>query len=220
MPLLSLLICTLQCRKALLARLMERLHPQLNPAVQIAIDCDAGEVTIGEKRNRLLDRAAGDYIAFIDDDDLVAEDYVAQILSVLSPQSSALTPPDVVGFRSIRYIDGKLLGNCTYSITVKNNAEIEQPGDRYLFTRTPTHLCPIRREHVLATRFQPWCFGEDRDFAMRVLPRLKTEVFIDQDLYLYYLRTAGQREHEQVHPSRWHDDNARITPSYTLPASR
>jgi len=41
-------------------------------------------MTIGAKRNQLLHRAKGDYVAFVDDDDLVSSDYVNKVLSAVS----------------------------------------------------------------------------------------------------------------------------------------
>ena len=42
---------------------------------EILIQSDTDK-TIGEKRNELLERARGEYIAFIDDDDMIGEDYI------------------------------------------------------------------------------------------------------------------------------------------------
>ncbi len=43
----------------------------------------AGRVTIGEKRNQLIERATGDLIAFFDDDDFYAPDYLAAMAAAL-----------------------------------------------------------------------------------------------------------------------------------------
>jgi glycosyltransferase involved in cell wall biosynthesis len=197
-PRLSILICSIVSRRELLGRLLSRLAPQLTLEVEIVIEEDGGESTIGAKRERLIRRANGDYLAAIDDDDLPSIDYCPRILSALD------TNPDCVGFRSTRYEDGKVIGDCSYSIRNKD-VEDEWDGAEGIrhFKRTPNHLTPIRREFVLKTGFEPWCYGEDRDFERRVFPLLKTEVFIDANLYDYLLVSRAMRGKETCHPDRW-----------------
>lgn len=197
-PRLSILICTIESRRELLARLMAQLTPQLTDAVEVLVDCDAGQATIGSKRQRLIERASGEHLAFIDDDDAIADTYRARIIDALE------NGPDCVGFLSRRFLDGKQIGDCSYSL---KNWRVEDEmnyneGTRY-FRRTPGHLCPIRRDLVLKTGFQPWCTGEDRDFERRIYPLLKTEVFVDAPLYDYLLVSREMRGRETVHPDRW-----------------
>ena len=73
---LSILICSLASRADKLQRLMNVLQPQINDSVELLVKTDNGEMPIGKKRNLLLEEASGAYIAFVDDDDLVSEDYV------------------------------------------------------------------------------------------------------------------------------------------------
>lgn len=206
-PRLSILICSIASRAAMLARLMDRLSPQLTPEVEVLVECDNGGMEIGRKRNVLLERAAGSWICYCDDDDLASEQYVATILGAIA------SDPDCVGFMSNRYQDGKLVGDCSYSIRNARRSDYLSNNCTFRhFIRTPGHLTPVRRCHALATRFQPaWCFGEDRDFERRILPLLKTEVFIDAPMYDYLLVTREHRKGETVHPRRWRGERI-ITP--------
>ena len=71
----SLLICHCVEREKLLERLKERLDKALNEYskfFEIIIDSTSG-VSVGEKRNNLLELAEKEYVCFIDDDDLVSE---------------------------------------------------------------------------------------------------------------------------------------------------
>jgi len=73
--LLSLLICSLKDRQGYLERLMQILDPQLSgieDKVEVIVELDNGERSIGAKRNALLDKAKGEYLAFIDDDDIIS----------------------------------------------------------------------------------------------------------------------------------------------------
>jgi glycosyltransferase involved in cell wall biosynthesis len=205
---LSILICHIASRAAMLERLVAQLTPQLTSAVEVLIETDAGEIEIGRKRNNLLSKAAGDYLCFVDDDDAVHPSYVATILGELE------SSPDCVGFKSNRYQDGKLIGDCSYSIRNAGRSDYLSNNCTFRhFVRTPGHITPVRREHAIATGFQSaWCFGEDRDFERRILPLLKTEVFIDAPMYDYLLVTRENRKGETVHPRRWRGERPRINP--------
>lgn len=176
---LSLLIPTVPQRKTYLARLLAVLEPQLTDDVELLIGEDDGELTIGEKRNDLILAAYGTYIAFIDDDDMVAPDYVARILRALESE------PDAVGFRSIRTVDGK---RDTLTIYSHANAVIEQVNGVYM--RPIMHLNPVKWDLARKVMFKPMSFGEDTDYAMRLRPLIRNAVFLDGDpLYFYEYRT-------------------------------
>ena len=73
---LSILICSLESRRALCNNLKLQLKEQKNEAVEVIIYEDKGELSIGEKRNKLLKRAKGEYVCFIDDDDEISKNYI------------------------------------------------------------------------------------------------------------------------------------------------
>jgi hypothetical protein len=83
---LSILICSLNRRKKYLKRLVDILRSQANRDIEVLCDIDNGEVSIGSKRQKLLNSAVGDYVCFVDDDDLVSEDYVDLILDKITLQ--------------------------------------------------------------------------------------------------------------------------------------
>lgn len=64
----------------------------LSNSVEILWKVDNGEETSGVKRNALTKRSIGKYIAFVDDDDKLSEDYLSSILEGCSHD------PDVVAF--------------------------------------------------------------------------------------------------------------------------
>lgn len=181
-PRLSIMICSLHARSEMLLALLAVLEPQITDAVELLIDLDRGEATIGAKRNRLLERAAGDYVCFVDDDDQVTEDYVALILQALDHK------PDCVGFVLMYYEDGRLKGRAVHSLRYQRYADRRLPGKGMYYERTPNHLNPIRREIALQVRFPESNRGEDTSFAQRIRPLLKSESFIDCPLYRYYYR--------------------------------
>jgi glycosyltransferase involved in cell wall biosynthesis len=178
---LSLLICSLEARHQDLRRLKHCLQPQMSDAVELLINLDAGQRTIGQKRNELLQRASGDYIAYIDDDDLVADDYVEKVLAALASE------PDCCGIEGIITFNGKNPRRFIHSLLYRE--WFEQDGVYY---RNPNHLSPVKRELALKIGFPEKSFQEDRDYSAQLLPLLHREVYIDGPIY-YYLSVKRKK---------------------------
>jgi len=190
---LSLLVCTIPSRAHLLQRLLDRLKPQLTEDVELLIDLDDGDVSIGVKRQRLLERASGDYIAYIDDDDLVHERYVPLILEALK------TNPDCVGFKSNRYVNGKHSAIAYYSRRHRPDRWVIDENGFKTVWRCCNHLNPVRREIALQIGFKDKDKGEDCQYAGRIKRFLKQESYIDEFLYEYYYRDEEYRAGEMSH---------------------
>jgi len=171
---LSILICSLVSRAPLLERLKSILTPQLTDQVEVLYDIDNGEKIIGQKRNDLLERAQGDYICFIDDDDTVSNDYVSKILRAIE------TNPDCCGIEGVMTTNGRNPRRFIHSL--RYNSWYEKDGVYY---RNPNHLNPIRREIAIQVRFILVNKGEDSDFSKNILPLLKSEVYINSMIYNY-----------------------------------
>jgi glycosyltransferase involved in cell wall biosynthesis len=140
----------------------------------IIIEKDAGQMPIGEKRNLLLDRAEGEYIAYVDDDDLISEDYVKSILDAMADK------PDCVG------MEGLLVAS-NAQLLFKHSIQFAgwyQAGDVYY--RTPNHLNPIRAELARLVGFDASSsHGEDEDYSKEIRQYLRTEKYIDHPIYYY-----------------------------------
>lgn len=184
---LSILIASLRCRQKMLDRLLAILRPQCPDGVEIGISQDDGEFSIGVKRQELLEKSQGDYVCFVDDDDMVAADYVANILEALKLN------PDCVGFIVDRWVNGEFDAQAIHSIRYQHYHTRHDDGLR-LYERTPNHLNPIKRELALKTGFVDKNRGEDSDFAIRVYPLLQSEVFIPKPIYHYLFTTMDRRD--------------------------
>lgn len=178
---LSILVPTLPERTHFLRRLRMLLEPQMRGRpVELLLDERPRPVPIGTKRNALLDRARGDYVAFVDDDDLVSGNYVRDVLEAVK------TSPDCVGLNGIITFDGKNPRKFIHTIECKEWHEKDG-----IYYRMPNHLNPIRRDLALAVRFPAGSnFGEDHDFSKRIQSSLKSEVMVRQPLYFYASRSV------------------------------
>lgn len=173
-PKLSILICHLLSRAEKLRGLYNDLKSQsINLPVEILVAGDNGELPIGVKRNNLLVQAKGDYVAFVDDDDDVADDYVSSILKALESK------PDCVGIEGILKSN---LGNSIFRHSIQFQGWYT--GDD-AFYRTPNHLNPIRREIALSICFPGVSFGEDQQYSDALRRRLRTEEYIGHPIYFY-----------------------------------
>jgi glycosyltransferase involved in cell wall biosynthesis len=178
MKLLSVLTCSLKSRSRVFKRLEDILKKQIfnTNQVELLASIDNGEKTIGCKRNELLNAAKGQYVVFIDDDDIVSGDYIFKILTALN-----YNDPDCCG------IEGQIISKYQiprkFTHSIKYRDWYEKNG---IYYRCPNHLNPIRRELALSIGFDDISSGEDMSFSMKILPLLKTEVFIKGVLYYYY----------------------------------
>jgi len=170
---LSVLICSLEKRAEQLERLLKVLRPQLNTDVEVQVNIDDGQKTIGQKRNELLNIAKGDYVCYVDDDDLVSDDYVSKILNAV--QASV----DCCG------ITGEITFTNGVKRLFKHSIENEWVLSDNIYYRYPNHINPLRRELVSKVGFPEKDFGEDKDFADRIRPLLKTEMKIPGIIYYY-----------------------------------
>lgn len=173
---LSILIATIPSRLDKLDNLMSCLNPQwdrMPELVEVIID-PVISYNIGTKRNKLLEKAKGDYIVFIDDDDHIAKNYVKLILDATE------TNPDCIGISG--WITTNGLKSKQWHISKDYGRWFERNG---IYYRTPNHISPVKRELALKAGFPEIEFGEDAEYSKRLLPFLKSEVKIKGNIYHY-----------------------------------
>jgi hypothetical protein len=191
-PLWQILCPTLVSRRHFLARLNERLSPQLTPDVELVTLEDDGERSIGEKRQAMLEGSTAPWVCFFDDDDLPAADYVSSVLEVIN----GTEPVDVVGFKLDYIQDGRHRAIAVHSYDAVNIPI--GPVSRRIskFNRLPNHLNPVRLELALQVGYLPRNTGEDSAYAQglsRLRPR-PVERFIDKVVYTYDYRSRRPGE--------------------------
>jgi glycosyltransferase involved in cell wall biosynthesis len=176
---LSILICTLPERKHYLDRLLSILNPQITNGVEIVINDSGRQMPTGTKRNLLIDSAQGEYVGFVDCDDIVSNDYVSLI------KEGALSGKDVVTF------NGKMTTNGASPVdwVIKLGEDyVERNGMYYRF---PNHLTYMKKSLIKGVKFPDVWMGEDYAFAKKVndLGLLKSDYHIEKQLYTYEYRT-------------------------------
>ena len=172
---LSILIPTIKRRKHFLNVLVWELQRQSQgKEVEIIIDDNEGKTT-GEKRNRLKDRAQGEYIVFVDDDDQISSEYVSELLKGCESGS------DVVVFNGYMTTNGK--NRVNFVIRLGETYEMRDG----VFYRYPNHLCAVKRSLVKDIHFPNVSKREDFIWSTKIKDSevLKTQYVIEKDLYHY-----------------------------------
>ncbi len=172
---LSLLIPTLHSRSKVCEQITSEIVNQLTTDVEMLILPDNGEQTIGAKRNTLLEGATGDYVAFIDDDDMISKDYVEKVLAALEGNPDCASLDGYVYWRDGRK---RLFKHSIEYTSWYTSNDIDY--------RMPSHLNAIKREYALQVRFQEINHGEDHQYSKDLRQYLKTEGKVDGVIYYYY----------------------------------
>jgi len=180
--LLSILIPSLPRRVSFLNRLLAILAPQVTPRVEILVEMEDRNVSIGLKRNSLLAKASGDYITFIDDDDTVTDDYVHQILKGIDQNV------DVVCVTRIFTHNGErpaIMSGIPYQ-----RWHTRIIGTQLHYIRGFQHTDAIRRSIVQGIKFEDRKFGEDHLWqnAVEQSKLIKNWHVIEKPTYHYEYR--------------------------------
>jgi glycosyltransferase involved in cell wall biosynthesis len=183
---LSILICSLDERSAMLDKLLDSLRFQATPAVEIHVFCDDGTIPSGAKRNKLLEWATGDYVAFVDDDDEVSADYIPQLLK------AAESHMDVLTFDVDRIVDGEVVEREIFRL----HGNDENGNGSPIVQMQANHLCAWKLDLARMVRFPDWLgYGDDQFwYGPLVASRAaKTEYHINRTLYRYRWSKNGSR---------------------------
>ena len=180
-PTLSILICTMPQRESLFKRLEAKLLPQLNSNVECIVHRDSGEISIGEKREKLKHEAKGEYLVYIDDDDLISRHYVHNILFAINDIYGI--KPDAIGIKGFYTMDGKDRKRLFCSSIYKQWTDAGNKVYRPL-----NHLTPVKTELALQAPFPSIYYGEDRFYSEALKKLVVTEIMAPGWLYWYDYR--------------------------------
>lgn len=189
-PVLSILIPTIPGREAQAHALIAKLEDQIGELpVEILCLSDNRKRTIGGKRQSLVDIASGYYIAFVDDDDDVSDDYVSEILKATASR------PDVITFRQASSYKG-IKSEIVFGI---NNQDQPYNPDGITF-RAPWHVCAWRRDRIRTCQFGLSNYGEDIVWCQQARQMARHAHHIDKVLHNYTHDPATTSAPENVTP--------------------
>lgn len=178
-PLLSILIATIEERREDLERVLKRLAsmPLSWQLVEVIVNSaprhDLPEgITVGEKRQLLLDDAKGRYVWFLDDDDDFTDDMFRELMPLLQFDY------DVICAKTKALIDGK-----PYIIDTSIHYENEQLHDGSEVKRFPSVMNVYRRKSANKAKFKHINNGED--FAWSTSLGLTKEKKVDSVWHIY-----------------------------------
>lgn len=187
---LSILIATTEDRHEMFMELMMEFQKQIRllnatDKIEIIPFEDNKEISIGAKRQKLLEQATGDWIVFFDSDDKPYEWYCKRILDAIEGHPDI----DCIGMSIFMTTDGKRPQNCCHSLMYP---EWKEKVDNWDFVRNITHFNPVKRHLALQTGFKDLRFGEDKDYSDRLFPLLTKEHFIADPMFHYRYTTHMQ----------------------------
>lgn len=200
--LISFLICGMTDRpwEKLLSEIKRQIKSQKHPC-EVLVTVDSGEHSSGKKRNRLVQSAAGEYIAFIDDDDEVSKDYVSSLANAAAEHKT-----DIVSF----IMEVSIRKTMRHRLKRTEKWKLGLWDDnRRRGKMSANHLCCWKRE--IATKVA-WCdslgYGDDQLWygPLNVAGIAKTCHFINRVLYKYLFvanKTKNQTSQRVIESRRY-----------------
>lgn len=181
---LSILICTLPSRLVSFEKLKSKLENQakangLQEQIEILSNADES-ISVGNKRNLLLQQSKGLYVCFIDDDDDVADYYIQELFKLVESNL------DCASLKGIITWDGQRPEVFEHSIKYKEYKN-HLKNQEVVYERYPNHLNCIKSSIAKQIAFTDKNVSEDTDYADLLFASnlIKTEFTIDKILYYY-----------------------------------
>lgn len=181
----SILIPTIPGREASLGRLIAHIHstrqrvcPDLR--IEICLEFDNREKTIGEKRNILMKKAKGKYISFIDDDDMVTDAYFEDAVATIR------------GNYDVCRLRGRI---SQYTFTHSIAYTLDTPmANEDTFLRPPNHLNIMLKDAARMVYFASISNGEDFMWCMKLSAAgLLSKEYTSDPSRIHYIYELGAR---------------------------
>ena len=180
----SICILTVDGREDKLNRLMEILNSTIPVSykhrIEIIVNKDNRTKTVGQKRNECVSRAKGEYVSFIDDDDVVSLTYIPKIVKKLNT--------------GMYYVDNNAA--MLFNHANKNNGHFKNNGKQY---RPLNHLNPVKTHIAKQIGYPEKNFGEDSDYCDKLLESklIRSEYNFEEIMY-HYLWSQKETLTQQV----------------------
>jgi len=177
---LTIGICSVLGRgTTFLPKILSQLQDQIKGyETQVELICllDNKSIMLGEKRNMIVNMAIGEYITFVDDDDRLSDNYIQTLVNTIDNNKDV----DCITFIVDVSINKGMYIPCYYS-----KDYLKDFNEPKAYRRIPNHICCVKTNIAKKTPYQNILRGEDAAYAKDLLPKLNTEVMIDEVLYYY-----------------------------------
>ena len=189
-------ILTIPERKDVLNRILNHLNDntpeRYKNRIEIIVNEDNKEHTIGYKRQEVLEKAKGKYISFIDDDDMVSISYISKIADILNTEKY-----DGVGFLGIFYENKIPMLLFSHSNT---NTSHYLSDDSKIRHRPLNHLNPVLLSIAKTIGYSDLNFGEDMDYCdkLSISNLIKKQNMINEVLYHYLFDDNKSKTHTRI----------------------
>lgn len=179
---LSILICSVDIeeRQIKLKKLISELNRQISKnyaeeIIEIIVDTDNMNKSVGQKRNDLIQKSQGEFICFIDDDDFISENYLSSILHHLNSGIDIL----LIGIEHI--VNGVNQTKILPSLYIDNL----NTGEAVLKTNH-FHLCPHKKSIAERVLFDCINFAEDMIYSQKMVKYINNSYVLSTPLYIYF----------------------------------
>jgi hypothetical protein len=159
---------------------LSRIAPDLR--VEYCLRFDNREMSIGTKREELLQGCRGKYMSFIDDDDDITDAYIEDLVQTIR------------GNYPVMRLRGQI-AQYTFTHSIENNNLDGKMAKNGVFVRPPNHLNPMMSDVGKLIHFRDLKNGEDLDWAIRLVRSgFLTNEYISNHDRIHYIYNIPTRE--------------------------
>jgi hypothetical protein len=178
----SILIASVPERLEKLDKLFKNLQNQITnnglyEKVEILALLDNKLKTVGSKRQALLETSSGRFVAYLDDDDTVSNDYVKEIVTAAEQNPNV----DVICFKQEARIENDPPVPVYFGLQYENT---EYTYGKPIY-RKPFHICAWNTKIAKQVKFKDISFTEDWTWVEELCKIAKTQHSIDNILHYY-----------------------------------
>jgi len=143
---------------------------------------------LSDARNAGLEIATGEYICFVDSDDIIRDDYVELHLKAIVDNNANLSACGVLLFTNLNEIETSKndFSATPYTVEGALNTLINGCGFRAIACNKLYH-----RNLIINEKFEVGKYHEDEFFTYRILAKSVNPVLIDENLYYYFQRESS-----------------------------
>jgi len=157
---------------------VSRIAPELR--VEYCVRFDNREMSIGNKREELLQGCKGKYCSFIDDDDDITDAYIEDLKATIQGNYPVMRLRGQINHYTF-----------THSIEVNLTDNMFKDG---VFMRPPNHLNPMMADVAKLVHFRDATNGEDLDWTIRLSKNgFLTNQYTSDLSRIHYIYNMGNR---------------------------